>query len=290
MAMKRALLATTVVLLLASAAWSDELVHVLARGETVYTLARRYDVSPEAILSYNAIADPTRLAVGTRIRIPGSYVVKDGEYVYAIAQRLGIDWLDLLEVNGLGRDDVVRPGDVLMVPRAGSAVAAPEPRSGPEASGTGSRANGTSSGTASAAAPAAVGAAPASGPELPAGAAANTVSRWPHPGEREIWEGKFPGTVMRGREGDEFRSVSRGTVEYVGPFSSFGKLILVRSDNGYLYGYAGADRVAVSAGDSVSNGTVLGTVGFSPAFDSAMVLFTVWRNNRYVDPETAPRG
>ena len=68
------------------------------------------------------------------------------------------------------------------------------------------------------------------------------------------------------------------------------KVILVRSENGYLYGYAGADRVLVTAGERVVSGTTLGTVGFSPAFDSAMVLFTVWRNNRYVDPETVPRG
>ena len=84
--------------------------------------------------------------------------------------------------------------------------------------------------------------------------------------------------------------MSPGVVEYVGPFSSFGKLILVRGRNGYLYGYAGADRVLVARGQRVERGSLLGTVGFSPAFDSAMVLFTVWRNNRYVDPETAPRG
>jgi len=64
----------------------------------------------------------------------------------------------------------------------------------------------------------------------------------------------------------------------------------VRSENGYLYGYAGADRVDVVQGDRVINGTVLGSVGVSPAFHAARVLFTVWRNNRYIDPENAPRG
>jgi len=273
MAEKRALLTIIGLLLLATLSWSDEQVHTLARGETLYTLARRYSVPVDALLQYNNIADATRLSVGMRIRIPGTYVVSEGEYIFSIAQKLGIGWLDLLSANGLERDDVVRPGDVLLVPegampRADSTVAGQtEVETDVESDGT----------------------------DDPGGAGRGeavqpTADDWPHPGRRASWDGKFPGIVMQGSVGDQFRSVTSGVVEYIGPFSSFGKLILVRSANGYLYGYAGADRVLVAAGERVSRGTVLGTVGFSPAFDSAMVLFTVWRNNRYVDPETAPRG
>ncbi len=248
-------------LLLATMLPADEQVHHLQRGETLYTLARRYNVTVDDLIRHNDIQDPTRLAVGVGIRIPGTYVVKQGDYVIAIARKLGVDWLELLTVNGLGRNDVVRPGDVLLVPGARIAATASSPVQ-PQVMST----------------PAAE------------GGRFERVPDWPHPGQRSTWEGKFPGVVMNGSIGDEFRSVTRGVVEYVGPFSSFGKLILVRGENGYLYGYAGADRVLVAKGDRVVGGTVLGTVGFSPAFESAMVLFTVWRNNRYVDPETAPRG
>jgi len=168
---------------------------------------------------------------------------------------------------------VVRPGDVLLVP--GGAVS----RRGPQIAQQ-NEAETNETGTATSVA----------GPGVPDDGAQQAGTDWPHPGRRASWDGKFPGVVMQGSVGDEFRSVTSGVVEYIGPFSSFGKLILVRSSNGYLYGYAGADRVLVVPGERVSRGTVIGTVGFSPAFDSAMVLFTVWRNNRYVDPETAPRG
>jgi LysM repeat protein len=253
---ERSVVTVIIFLLLATTLPANEQVHHLQRGETLYTLARRYNVTVEELVLHNDIRDPTRLAVGTRIRVPGTYVVQQGEYVIAIARKLGVDWLELLAVNGLGRNDVVRPGDVLLVP--GGRVAA----------GAATRPH----------------VIPAETRRL------EGVPDWPHPGQRATWEGKFPGVVMSGSIGDEFRSVTRGVVEYVGPFSSFGKLILVRGENGYLYGYAGADRVLVEKGDRVVGGTVLGTVGFSPAFESAMVLFTVWRNNRYVDPETAPRG
>ncbi len=280
MATKRLCSAVILILVLASSAtMADEQVHVLARGETIYTLARTYDLAADVILDYNDIADPTRLAVGTRIRIPGTYVVREGEYVYSIANKLEVDWLALLDANGLGRDDVVRPGDVLLVPREASSRAvspsapdADEPVTGTIASEPSVR------GTA------------ADRDASEAVPATTVVGEWPHPGERGEWNGKFPGVVMNGSEGDEFRSVTDGVIEFVGPFSSFGKLILVRSANGYLYGYAGADRALVREGERVAAGTVLGTVGFSPAFESAKVLFTVWKNNRYVDPQTAPRG
>ncbi|MFW6312443.1 MAG: LysM peptidoglycan-binding domain-containing protein [Spirochaetota bacterium] len=273
MAEKRALLTIIGILLLATVSWSDEQVHTLARGETLYTLARRYSVPVDALLQYNEITDPTRLSVGTRIRIPGTYVVSEGEYIFSIARDLGVGWLELLDANGLDRDDVVRPGDVLLVPAGaaprsdGDVVRADQPETAPPDSATGE-----------------------TPPANPGGGATQSADDWPHPGRRASWDGKFPGVVMQGSIGDEFRSVTNGVVEYIGPFSSFGKLILVRSANGYLYGYAGADGVLVSSGERVARGTVIGTVGYSPAFDSAMVLFTVWRNNRYVDPETAPRG
>jgi septal ring factor EnvC (AmiA/AmiB activator) len=95
---------------------------------------------------------------------------------------------------------------------------------------------------------------------------------------------------MEGTEGDEIRSVTRGVVSFAGPFTSFGKIILVKGDAGYLYGYAGAEEVLVQPGDRVDVGTVIGRVGFSPAFEAVRVLFTVWHRNRYVDPESAPRG
>lgn len=255
---------------------TQEQIHELQRGETIYTLARRYGVSADTLLDYNSIADPTRLPVGAGIRIPGTYVVKEGEYIYSIALKLGIDWLELLQTNGLDENDLVMPGDILLVPSgrrsdAGATTAdAVEPVT--VVSPVSTAAEGTDEET------------------VPAAAVSSTLLIWPHPGEREAFTGRFRGVAMAAETGDTFKSVSSGVVSLVGPYTSFGKLILVRAENGYLYGYAGADRVDVVAGQHVSNGTVLGSVGVSPAFQAARVLFTVWRDNRYIDPESAPRG
>jgi murein DD-endopeptidase MepM/ murein hydrolase activator NlpD len=278
-------LVTLLLLLIAVFAFSQEQVHTLRQGETIYTLARRYGVSPDVLLSYNDIEDPTRLPVGARIAIPGTYVVREGEYVYSIARKLGIDWQELLRVNDLTTNDVVRPGDVLLIP-GGSAVAGRVNESGAATADRADESRDATTVAATTTEPGDTESTTVSVAEPPIG----TTLLWPHPGTREQWDGKFRGVVMNGAPGDTFRSVTSGVVSFVGPFTSFGKLILVQGANGYLYGYAGADRVDVVQGQRVENGTVLGSVGVSPAFRSARVLFTVWRNNRYVDPESAPRG
>ena len=190
----------------------------------------------------------------------------------------------------------MRPGDVLLVPLVAEALGDPVGSSGAntaQTQGSGTTGETVAVAIANTSDTTAAGGATASAtgddgsPETigPSGALV-----WPHPGVRETYDGRFRGVVMTGQSGDTFRSVTSGVVSFVGPFTSFGKLILVRAENGYLYGYAGADRVDVQLGDRITNGTVLGSVGISPAFQSAQVLFTVWRDNRYIDPERAPRG
>jgi LysM repeat protein len=45
-------------------------VHVLAKGETIYALSRKYNVPPKNILAANNFKDPNHLAIGTKVYIP----------------------------------------------------------------------------------------------------------------------------------------------------------------------------------------------------------------------------
>ncbi|MCX6043057.1 MAG: LysM domain-containing protein, partial [Caldilinea sp.] len=53
-------------------AWAQELVHVVARGENLSTVAHRYGLSQQELAAYNGIANPNLLWVGQRLQIPGS--------------------------------------------------------------------------------------------------------------------------------------------------------------------------------------------------------------------------
>ena len=50
---------------------SQEAVHVVARGETLYQIAHRYGVSIDAIVQANRITDFSAIEIGTRLVIPG---------------------------------------------------------------------------------------------------------------------------------------------------------------------------------------------------------------------------
>jgi murein DD-endopeptidase MepM/ murein hydrolase activator NlpD len=47
-------------------------VHVVARGETIYRIARTYGMDPADLMETNGIVDPTVVAVGTELFVPGA--------------------------------------------------------------------------------------------------------------------------------------------------------------------------------------------------------------------------
>ena len=53
------------------------------------------------------------VAARRRPSVPATYTVKRGDTLYAIAWRHRLDWQDLARWNGIGRDYVIHPGQVL---------------------------------------------------------------------------------------------------------------------------------------------------------------------------------
>jgi len=51
---------------------SGGVVHVVARGETLWRIARTYGVEPAALMERNGISDPRAVAVGTELFVPGA--------------------------------------------------------------------------------------------------------------------------------------------------------------------------------------------------------------------------
>jgi lipoprotein NlpD len=46
--------------------------HTVSRGQTLYQIAKTYQVDPDRLTRINGISDPTRLAIGDRLFIPGA--------------------------------------------------------------------------------------------------------------------------------------------------------------------------------------------------------------------------
>lgn len=104
-------------------------VHVVASGETVWSIARRHGLAVADVQRWNRLGEASVLRPGDRLRVrapdaardrppdssPRVHVVRRGENLWGIARRYGLPLGELLERNGLNRTAVVRPGDRLAV-------------------------------------------------------------------------------------------------------------------------------------------------------------------------------
>jgi lipoprotein NlpD len=103
-------------------------------------------------------------------------------------------------------------------------------------------------------------------------------------------DGKLPGVSIHGSVGDDVLSVSSGRVIYAGPYTTFGRVVIVQSGGGYIYVYGGNRSLTVSVGDLVRPGTTIGELGEAPDGGKSRLYFSVWKNDRFVDPSRAPRS
>jgi LysM repeat protein len=103
-------------------------VHIVKRGETLFSIARSYGVSVDAIVAANGIANPSHIYVGQRLVIPTStttgsplaagatHVVQPGENLFRIALRYGTTMQALSELNGIYNPAHVVAGQKLTIP------------------------------------------------------------------------------------------------------------------------------------------------------------------------------
>lgn len=118
------------------AAAAEPRVHVVAAGETLYGIARAYEVSVDAIIKANSLRDPSKLIAGTRLIIPGAsadgasaapgkptapsaieYVVKPGDTLFGIAKAHGVSVDAVVKASGLS-SSAIKAGQRLSIPAA----------------------------------------------------------------------------------------------------------------------------------------------------------------------------
>ncbi len=87
-------------------------------GETIESLAQRYDVSKDVLVKANHLKFPYILQPHQILIVPppASYRVRPGDTVEGIATTLGVDETPLAQANGLQKPYHMRVGQILKVP------------------------------------------------------------------------------------------------------------------------------------------------------------------------------
>lgn len=121
---------------LASPAHAQDNVHVVAGGENLSTIARRYGMTMQELAAYNGIVNPNLVYVGQQIQIPGSgqspqalapagtavlpgesgyHVVARGDTLSGVAKAYGMATSDLMRLNGISNANFIWVGQKLRV-------------------------------------------------------------------------------------------------------------------------------------------------------------------------------
>ena len=106
-----------------SASSADQ-VYTVKAGDTLSKIAAKYGTTYQKLASYNGIANPDKISVGQKIRIPGSgvktYTVKQGDSLWAIASKQlgdGSRYNEIKVMNGL-TSNTIHAGQTLKLPEA----------------------------------------------------------------------------------------------------------------------------------------------------------------------------
>lgn len=107
-------------------AMSCRLVYTVKPGDSLYSIARKYGVTWEAIAAANNITSPYTIAVGRQLTVPlpaGSqtscqfiYTVQFGDSLYSIAQKYGVAWEAIASINEIYQPFTIAPGQCLIIP------------------------------------------------------------------------------------------------------------------------------------------------------------------------------
>lgn len=102
----------------------EEIFYVVRAGDTLYSIALKYGLTWQQLAAANKLDERSILHVGDRLRIPAAdaatpvrfHVVRPGDTVMGIAARYGVDWQEVLRLNGLTTTSLLRIGQQLRVP------------------------------------------------------------------------------------------------------------------------------------------------------------------------------
>jgi murein DD-endopeptidase MepM/ murein hydrolase activator NlpD len=292
------------------------------RGDTLFSLSRRYGVSVETIQSANNLAD-ARLSEGQELIIPGAhhevaalepapaprasaparpgetaYTVEKGDTPHSIAEKLGANENAIIARNNVRPDDL-QIGQKLIIPR-GSAPAVAWSQSARAALGvrkvktTTIPAPGSGKGSGEAS-PDITGRDPqrlASTDQRPSPDPMSGNSfRWPVEGRIISGFGTKPdgghndGINISVPQGTPVKAAENGVVAYAGnELKGYGNLVLIRHANNWVSAYANNEAILVKRGDKVRRGQIIAKAGATGSVTQPQVHFELRKGSRPVDP------
>ncbi len=296
----------------------NERVHALEPGETVWDVARAYDLGLADLLDRNNLDDDhaRRLGPGSPLIIPGGravakvtratgthHTISSGDSIWTIAELYGASVGEIMAANSLTEQGALslRVGGRLYIPGVG-VVGATSPRTPPR-----DRAPGVGDAVAVARrlrlGTRAVASELLQGKVMPAWIRAAGGSRppgtlmWPVPGGWFVRGygsglGSYHQAIdVAGRLGWNVRASAPGIVAYAGnEVHGYGNMVMIIHPGGWVTMYAHNSVNFVVAGQRVKTGSVIAEVGSTGISRGPHVHYELFHGGKNCDPAPLLRG
>src|SRR6266852_3660419 len=233
-------------------------VHVVNRGDTLLSIARRNHVPVAELARANHLEPSTKIRLGMKLTVPGAKTA-----AVAPAPQPGMAAVGF------------QPGAAVAAPATKMAAAGGAPQSARLAQATATVEDAADATPAKAAE--ATGALP--------------TFRWPVRGKVITSYGaktngkSNDGINLAVPEGTPVKAAEDGVVAYSGnELKGYGNLVLVRHSNGYVTAYAHASELLVKRGDPIKRGQVIAKSGQSGEVGSPQLHFEIRKGSSPVDP------
>jgi murein DD-endopeptidase MepM/ murein hydrolase activator NlpD len=262
--------------------------HTVGNGETLYSLGRKYGVSPFVIADANGLSATDGLTLGQKVKIPGGTQktasrVKPTEDVIAKPVPVEEEVADLEKapVNNLKKTKKAPLALTEEEEQQAKADTAGEDAIGEAPQRTADLKPKTKD------VPKVEEKVADAMPTSPSG----LNLRWPVKGKVISNFGNKPnglkneGINIAVPEGTDVRAADGGVVAYAGnELKGYGNLVLIRHQGGYVTAYAHAKSLNVKRGDTVKRGDVIAKAGQTGAVSSPQLHFEVRKGATALDP------
>lgn len=247
---------------------------VVHKGDTLYSISRRYNVPIKDLISANHLSSPYTLYVGQTLNLPTQqyHIVQRGESLYSIARQHKIDVVTLSRVNNLQTPYSLAVGQKLVLPvSAASAATHTQTPTQNVSNAQKYQQNAV--------------------PTTPPAVKRSSKFVWPVQGTvisgfGNLGKGrKNDGINIKAARGTTVKAADGGTVAYAGnELKGFGNLILIKHGDGWITAYAHNDKLFVRKGQKVVRGEKIATVGSTGGVTTPQLHFEVRTGKKAVNP------
>ena len=243
------------------------------KGDTLYSIAKRYDMSISELIELNGIDSPNQLYVGQVLKtsLKKYHIVKRGDTLASIARKYGTNYKTLAQKNHIDPPYNLRIGQKIALSGTQTQKTAqnqtkPQTKAQPKKNAQSASVSSVST-------------------------KRSTKFVWPVSGKvissfGNVGKGlKNDGINISAPVGTSVKAGDKGVIAYAGNgLKGFGNLILIKHPDGYITAYAHLDKILVQKGQTVARSEKIATVGKTGGVSAPQLHFEVRAGKKAVNP------